>query len=395
MAICGIYKITNTINNKCYIGQSIDIEKRFRQHKNNYDNSNELSYDAHFYRAIRKHGIDNFKFEIIEECEQDRLDEREIFWIDYYDSFYNGYNSTLGGDKGLRVDRNKFKNYFIQNNPSVTEIAEHFDIDRSVAGRILKELGLKSLYYVSEEKEKQICNYYLSDTNLTLLDVSNKFNIDRDTASKVLKRNNIDVRKITTNSFNRYKKILIYDLDGNFIREDLLSNFKQWLYENGYTKDKNGRCVMRCLRGDGMQSNGFIIRWHKDNYPLKIKTTDYWDKNGVYEFKKDFIQSTVNKKYKTLHRNKTLNKTLKDIKILMYNVKNGIFIKETTFLLEINNLIEQGKGEEKAKNIIRDILSGRMKSFKGCVYRHYKNNYPKNIDTTKKWKNSYWGKENT
>lgn len=273
---CGIYKITNTINNKCYIGQSVQIEIRWRWHKGNYKNKNEPSYNKHFYRSIRKYGLENFNFEIIEECDQSELNKREMYWIAYYDSYHNGYNETFGGDGKLQVDRNEFKDYFIKNNPSVKEIAEYFDIDRCVAGKILKELGLKSKYYVSKEKEKQICNYYLSDSNLTLLDISNKFNIDRDTASRVLKRNDVKVRKITTNSLNRYKKILIYDLNGNFIKEELLSNFKQWLYENNFTKDRTCRNIMGCLRGDRKQSNGFIVRWYKENYPQVIDVTKHW-----------------------------------------------------------------------------------------------------------------------
>ena len=143
---CGIYKITNIINNKCYIGQSVQIERRWQWHKNNYNNKNERTYDNHFYRSIRKYGIENFKFEIIEECQEDELDEREMHWIAHYDSFNNGYNSTIGGAGALHVNRDEFKEYFIQNNPSVKEIAEHFNIDRSVAGRIMKDLGLKALY---------------------------------------------------------------------------------------------------------------------------------------------------------------------------------------------------------------------------------------------------------
>ena len=295
---CGIYKITNKINNKCYIGQSVCIERRWRWHKNNYKNKNEPSYDKHFYRSIRKYGLENFNFEILEKCNQDELNKKELYWIAYYNSYCNGYNETLGGDGKLQVDRNEFRDYFLQNNPSVKEIAKHFDIDRSVAGRIMGELGLKAKYYVSKEKEKQICDYYLSNNDYSLLDVSNKFNIDRDTASKVLKRNNVEVRQITNNSLNKHKKILVYDLNGNFIKEELLSDFKQWLYDNHYTYDKSGRCVMRCLSGTLWQSNGFIIRWFKEDYPIKIEITDYWDKNGIYQYKKEFKNKNIQKRLK-------------------------------------------------------------------------------------------------
>lgn len=91
----GIYKFTNQLNNKSYIGQSIDIEKRKREHLRNAYNYN---LDNSFYQALRKYGIINFSFEILEECEKERLNEREIYWIQYYDTYKKGYNMTPGGD---------------------------------------------------------------------------------------------------------------------------------------------------------------------------------------------------------------------------------------------------------------------------------------------------------
>ncbi len=90
----GIYKITNTINDKCYIGQSKDIKARWAKHLSAYKSSP----DWELYRAFKKYGISAFKFEIIEECSIEALNEREIYWIAQYDSFNNGYNMTLGGE---------------------------------------------------------------------------------------------------------------------------------------------------------------------------------------------------------------------------------------------------------------------------------------------------------
>lgn len=89
--ITGIYKITNNINGKIYIGQSIDIEHRWNEHQ-------KAKTNFYLHNAIRKYGIENFDFEIIEECEEHLLNSREIFWIDYYDSYNNGYNLTTGGE---------------------------------------------------------------------------------------------------------------------------------------------------------------------------------------------------------------------------------------------------------------------------------------------------------
>ena len=94
----GIYKITNKLNDNCYIGLSIDIERRWHDHQNRYQNINSAEYNKALYRAMRKYGIDNFQFEILELCNSDDLCSREQYWIAYYDSYKNGYNETPGGD---------------------------------------------------------------------------------------------------------------------------------------------------------------------------------------------------------------------------------------------------------------------------------------------------------
>lgn len=92
--ITGIYKITNLINNHIYIGQSVDIKRRFREHKG----GGILVVD----KAIKKYGVENFSFEVLEECDSSRLDEREEYWIAFYDSYRMGYNCTYG-DKARNV----------------------------------------------------------------------------------------------------------------------------------------------------------------------------------------------------------------------------------------------------------------------------------------------------
>lgn len=98
----GIYKITNMINGKSYIGQSVDIHRRWRMEIADSNNVNNHSYDYPLMKAFRKYGIDNFKFEIIEECNNEELNQRETYWIDYFDTFFHGYNQTLGGDTTIR-----------------------------------------------------------------------------------------------------------------------------------------------------------------------------------------------------------------------------------------------------------------------------------------------------
>ena len=88
-----IYKITNIQNNKVYIGQTIrPIQDRFHRHINDALNN---ILDTHFARAIRKYGKDNFIIEQIDQAQtQNKLNKKEQYWIQYYNSVQNGYNET-------------------------------------------------------------------------------------------------------------------------------------------------------------------------------------------------------------------------------------------------------------------------------------------------------------
>ena len=88
----GIYKITNKTNNKVYIGQSNNLERRKKEHF-----SWKLNNRQYIDELISDLGADNFLFEVIEYCSQNELDEKEKYWIEYYNSFYDGYNRTKGG----------------------------------------------------------------------------------------------------------------------------------------------------------------------------------------------------------------------------------------------------------------------------------------------------------
>ena len=100
--VTGIYKITNIINGKSYIGQSTDIHRRWKNEITDSKCINANSYNYPLMKAFRKYGIDNFKFEVIEECNNEELNQREIYWIDHFDTFFHGYNQTLGGDTSIR-----------------------------------------------------------------------------------------------------------------------------------------------------------------------------------------------------------------------------------------------------------------------------------------------------
>lgn len=89
--VCGIYKITNLLNEKCYIGQARDVRKRFNEHCKcglgiDTPQGNKL------YQDMLKDSLENFTFELLEECEPQYLDEKEQFYINVYNSVEYGYN---------------------------------------------------------------------------------------------------------------------------------------------------------------------------------------------------------------------------------------------------------------------------------------------------------------
>lgn len=133
----GIYKITNLINKKSYIGQSVNIQQRWKAHRCKYQTE-----DSALYRAIRKYGLNNFTFEVLEECQKEQLDEREIFWIKYYGTHNKekGYNMTDGGDsqttsKLTKEQVNKIKQLLQTTVLSQQEIADKFNVSqRTISG---------------------------------------------------------------------------------------------------------------------------------------------------------------------------------------------------------------------------------------------------------------------
>ena len=136
---CGIYKITNNINNNSYIGQSINIENRWIHHKN-YPKEN-----GHYplYLAFEKYGIENFSFEIIEECKPEELNEKEIYWIKYYNTFNQGYNQTEGGQGAANLniklsneDVNEIYNLLKNTTISQKEIALRYKVGEDTISEI-------------------------------------------------------------------------------------------------------------------------------------------------------------------------------------------------------------------------------------------------------------------
>lgn len=148
-----IYKISNKINSKVYIGKtSTTILNRWYHHKNDYK-----KYDWHLYRAMRKYGIENFFIEEVEKCPDDILNEREKYWINFYNSFIEGYNSTEGGEGRIQLNREIIKEKW-EEGLSCKEIANLMDTLPSSIIQVLKQLNLYDLEEVKRRKMIEIAN---------------------------------------------------------------------------------------------------------------------------------------------------------------------------------------------------------------------------------------------
>ena len=139
-----IYKITNSINGKVYIGKTMrSIESRLYEHKYVAENTEAHNSSYPLYQAMRKYGIENFSFEIIEECNNQAIDEKEKEYIKQYNSYIgfknsNGYNATLGGEGAVKHDRKLIYDLW-EKGASIKEISNQFNIDRNTVSKILRE----------------------------------------------------------------------------------------------------------------------------------------------------------------------------------------------------------------------------------------------------------------
>lgn len=137
-----IYKIINSVNDKIYVGMTKrTIEVRWREHMKAYDDENSRMYNFKIYQAMRELGINNFTPIMIEECNDENLEEREKYWIEYYDSVSNGYNTALGGYGKPLINGHKKKAMYelYLNGWVISEISKAINVNTSDIGEILSK----------------------------------------------------------------------------------------------------------------------------------------------------------------------------------------------------------------------------------------------------------------
>lgn len=186
-----IYLIENQINHKQYIGKTYDtLETRWKEHCK--DARKERCEKRPLYNAFNKYGVENFTISLVEET--DNLEEREIFWIAYYDTYANGYNATRGGDGKPLYDYDLFIQDF-QNGMLVQEIASKYGCDRGTVTKALHTVGIDSL------KNKHIRSSHKIIQLTRQGEILNEFNSQADAARYLLEHNeaNGNISSIVTN----------------------------------------------------------------------------------------------------------------------------------------------------------------------------------------------------
>lgn len=193
-----IYKITNRVNGKVYIGQTrFTVEHRFKQHIKNYNVEHRMQP---LYMAFAKYGIENFTVETVEECSIEKLDEREIFWIAKYDSFKNGYNATLGGTKGCKYfwtdnQYEEIRSMYLSGFTS-QKIAEQFGVSAYTIIGILRSMGVKikgNPLDMNKMERDEFIEWYKNGASLKYL--ADKYNTDKMTVRRFLEKYNVDLRE--------------------------------------------------------------------------------------------------------------------------------------------------------------------------------------------------------
>ena len=233
-----IYKITNEVNGKLYIGKtSFSVKKRFKRHL--YE-AKRGKLDYPLYKAMEKYGYDNFTITTIEEIPDEELSEREIYWINFYNTYIKngkGYNCTLGGE-GNKIISEEEVNALWNEGYGVQYISNVLKHDRSAIRSILKNND----NYSTEESNK---------------------------------------RGDSFQSYYRFKPVSRYDVDGKYI--DTFRNMKEAERQTQISE----KSIYLGVHKKQLLVGGFQWRFCDDKPPSDISQEKKYNTNPVIQIDKD------------------------------------------------------------------------------------------------------------
>lgn len=241
-----IYLYTNLVNDKKYVGQTNNFQRRINEHKSNAFNPKSVNYDDTIHKAIRKHGYDNFKIELLEVIDNvedyELVNEREVFWIKEKNSLTTqwGYNVLEGGRNSWRSFLSKedviiIKDLIKKQTP-YSEIQKIYPISKT----FISDINSGKFFFDASEVYP-LCSYRISSDiydaliedllkpELTFKELSTRYGIAESTVKKFnygtlqpgYYKGEYPIRKITP---QQYKRLLIKDylLNTNLLYKDIV-----------------------------------------------------------------------------------------------------------------------------------------------------------------------------
>ena len=267
-----IYKITNSINNKIYIGQTRNpIKYRWQHHLWKGLHPEKPDTDYPLYRAMRKYGIENFHIEEIENIPNEMLNEKEQYWIKENNSYVpNGYNCDFGGEGTSKFNHQEILNYFLltgQKNASKT--ARHFGCSLITVLKILENNNLEGLgkyqpIYQINIKTGEIINEFDSlvaaeeQLNIGKTQLWNAVNGQAKTAGGYAWCKTQEYDNFILENHIDNKKIKVLCVEANKVF-DSISDATKWLKNNGYSKNPSNANISKVCNGE--RKTAYKFHW--------------------------------------------------------------------------------------------------------------------------------------
>lgn len=282
----GIYKITSPTN-RVYIGQSVNIEKRWKD----YNLLKNCKPQIKLYRSLIKYGIINHKFEIIEECSIEQLNERERYWQDYYNVLgLMGLNCILQktGDKSGKDSIERINNRSNKNKKKIIQydLEGNFIQEWSSIIEIIKTLNINNITTVLKGKQKQAGGFIWRYKNTKEIPLKIEVNLKSD-----LKRT-----------------IVQYTKDKQFIKE--------WDYIKQAQDELGIGDLNSCLTGKTKTAGGFIWKYKEEQNKIEEINLDHKFNKPVLQLD---LQGNIINKFKS----KQEAEQQTGIPSLYYNLKSG------------------------------------------------------------------------
>lgn len=266
-----IYRAENTISKKSYIGQTKrDVQIRWWEHC-----VKEKGIDTILTRAIKKYGEDCWDVTVLEECADNELDEREKYWIKYYDSYRNGYNATLGGQGVTTIDYDLIITDF-KDGLNIYDIAQKYNIQIPTVKYILDshKINYESKLWRTEIPVEMIDIKTLSVIQVfpsltkavdshpewNIATLSGAINGRRASAYGYYWKKVDDNTKQFKPTIQHKTKVLQYSEAGEFLKEyDSIAEANRT-----FNKPSNHKGIGNCLAGRAKTAFGFVWKRAKE-----------------------------------------------------------------------------------------------------------------------------------